>query len=82
MPGRQGGASVPEPHTTQQLGTPDRPLRIVIVGAGPAGLVAADSLLRKPDLTLTIDVLNRFPTPFGLVRDGVAPDHQSIKADR
>ena len=73
---------MPEPHTTQQLGTPDRPLRIVIVGAGPAGLVAADSLLRKPDLSLTIEVLNRFPTPLGLVRDGVAPDHRSIKADR
>jgi ferredoxin/flavodoxin---NADP+ reductase len=65
---------------TEQLGGPDRPLRIAIVGAGPAGLYAADHLLRKPDLALTIDVFNRFPTPFGLVRDGVAPDHQSIKA--
>jgi ferredoxin/flavodoxin---NADP+ reductase len=65
---------------TQQLATPDRPLRIAIVGAGPAGLYAADHLLRKPDIVLTIDIFNRFPTPFGLVRDGVAPDHQSIKA--
>ena len=65
---------------TEQLGAADRPLRIAVVGAGPAGLYAADSLLRKPDITLTIDVFNRFPTPFGLVRDGVAPDHQSIKA--
>jgi ferredoxin/flavodoxin---NADP+ reductase len=62
------------------LGTPERPLRIAIVGAGPAGLYAADHLLRKRDVVLTIDVFNRFPTPFGLVRDGVAPDHQSIKA--
>jgi ferredoxin--NADP+ reductase len=65
---------------TDQLAAPDRPLRIAIIGAGPAGLYAAESLLRKPDVALTIDVFNRFPTPFGLVRDGVAPDHQSIKA--
>jgi ferredoxin/flavodoxin---NADP+ reductase len=65
---------------TAQLGGPDRPLRIAIVGAGPAGLYAADHLLRKGDVVLTIDVFTRFPTPFGLVRDGVAPDHQSIKA--
>jgi ferredoxin--NADP+ reductase len=61
------------------LGTTDRPLRIAIVGAGPAGLYAAQALLGQPGLVLTIDVLNRFPTPFGLVRDGVAPDHQSMK---
>ena len=65
---------------TERLGAADRPLRIAIIGAGPAGLYAADSLLRKRDISLTIDVFNRFPTPFGLVRDGVAPDHQSIKA--
>ncbi|HSO52169.1 MAG TPA: FAD-dependent oxidoreductase, partial [Actinomycetes bacterium] len=65
---------------TEQLGAPDRPLRIAIVGAGPGGLYAADSLLRRRDISLTIDVFNRFPTPFGLLRDGVAPDHQSIKA--
>jgi ferredoxin--NADP+ reductase len=65
---------------TEQLGAADRPLRIAVVGAGPAGLYAAESLLRRRDIFLTIDVFNRFPTPFGLVRDGVAPDHQSIKA--
>jgi ferredoxin--NADP+ reductase len=65
---------------TERLGAADRPLKIAIIGAGPAGLYAADSLLRRRDISLTIDVFNRFPTPFGLVRDGVAPDHQSIKA--
>jgi ferredoxin--NADP+ reductase len=64
----------------EQLATTTRPLRIAIIGAGPAGFYAAEKLLKQPDLVLTIDVFNRFPTPFGLVRDGVAPDHQSIKA--
>jgi ferredoxin/flavodoxin---NADP+ reductase len=63
-----------------QLGTSARPLRVAVVGAGPAGLYAAQALLDRLGLVLTVDVLNRFPTPFGLVRDGVAPDHQSIKA--
>ena len=62
------------------LGTTDRPLRVAIIGAGPGGLYAAQALLGQPGLVLTIDVLNRFPTPFGLVRDGVAPDHQSMKS--
>jgi ferredoxin/flavodoxin---NADP+ reductase len=64
----------------EPLATAARPLRVAVVGAGPAGLYAAEALLNKPGLTLTVDVLDRFPTPFGLVRDGVAPDHQSIKA--
>ncbi|HKD74091.1 MAG TPA: NADP oxidoreductase, partial [Ktedonobacterales bacterium] len=64
----------------EQLGTAARPLRIAIVGAGPAGFYAAEALLKKSDPSLTIDFINRFPTPFGLVRDGVAPDHPNIKA--
>ena len=64
----------------EQPGTVARPLRVAIVGAGPGGFYAAEALLKKRDLALTIDIFNRFPTPFGLVRDGVAPDHQSIKA--
>lgn len=63
-----------------QLGTEARPLRVAIVGAGPAGFYAAEALLKQPELVLTIDFFNRFPTPFGLVREGVAPDHQSIKS--
>ena len=64
----------------EQLATTARPLRIAIIGAGPAGFYAAETLLKKRDIVLTIDIFNRFPTPFGLVREGVAPDHQSIKA--
>ncbi|HET7516651.1 MAG TPA: FAD-dependent oxidoreductase [Actinomycetes bacterium] len=62
------------------LGSADRPLRVAVVGAGPAGLYATEALVKKPDLVTEVDVFERFPTPFGLVRDGVAPDHQSIKA--
>ena len=64
----------------ERLATTIRPLRMAIIGAGPAGLYAAEALLKKQDIVVTIDIFNRFPTPFGLVRDGVAPDHQSIKA--
>lgn len=62
------------------LGTDARPLRIAIIGAGPAGFYAAEALLKQAGLVCSIDIINRFPTPFGLVREGVAPDHQSIKA--
>ncbi|MBB4286888.1 FAD-dependent oxidoreductase [Roseospira goensis] len=59
--------------------TTPSPATVCIVGAGPAGLYAADALIRKrPDAR--IDMLDRLPTPFGLVRAGVAPDHQGTKA--
>jgi ferredoxin/flavodoxin---NADP+ reductase len=52
--------------------------RVAIVGAGPSGFYAADGLLRtNPDLH--IDVIDRLPTPHGLIRAGVAPDHQGTK---
>lgn len=62
------------------LGTAARPVRIAIIGAGPAGFYAAEALLKQKGLVCSIDIFNHFPTPFGLVREGVAPDHQSIKA--
>src|ERR1017187_9244637 len=53
--------------------------RIAIIGSGPAGCYLADSLLRLlPDAS--IDIFERLPAPFGLVRYGVAPDHQGTKA--
>ena len=64
----------------QRLGTSERPVRIAIIGAGPAGFYAAEALLKHKEIVCAIDFFNRFPTPFGLVREGVAPDHQSIKA--
>lgn len=65
---------------THAPGTAERPARIAIVGAGPAGFYTAEALLKQKQLSLTIDLFNRLPTPFGLVREGVAPDHQEIKA--
>ncbi len=62
------------------LGTPERPLRVAIVGAGPSGFYTAAALLATPDLTVSIDLFDRLPAPFGLVRYGVAPDHPKIKA--
>lgn len=60
-------------------GTADRPLRAAVVGSGPAGFFVAQHLLAKPDLVVTVDLYERLPTPFGLVRFGVAPDHEEIK---
>ncbi len=50
------------------------------MGAGPAGFYAADQLLRQDRLAVQVDMFDRLPTPFGLVRFGVAPDHQKIKS--
>jgi ferredoxin--NADP+ reductase len=61
-------------------GTAEQPLRVAIVGAGPTGFYAADQLLRQEGLVVEVDIFDRVPTPFGLVRFGVAPDHQKIKS--
>ncbi|RME72683.1 MAG: NADP oxidoreductase [Chloroflexi bacterium] len=61
------------------VGTPSNPLRVAIIGAGPTGFYAAEHLLKEKNLSVEIDMFDRLPTPFGLVRGGVAPDHQKIK---
>jgi ferredoxin/flavodoxin---NADP+ reductase len=60
-------------------------LRVAVVGSGPAGLYTAEALIKQAALlpvpvTLKVDVIDRLPTPYGLVRYGVAPDHKSIKS--
>jgi ferredoxin--NADP+ reductase len=62
------------------LGTPKRPLRVAVVGSGPSGFYAAEHLQEQQDLVVQVDMYDRLPTPFGLVRGGVAPDHQKIKS--
>src|SRR5438067_1078897 len=56
------------------------PLKVAVVGSGPAGFYAADALLKSDDPPVEVDVIDRLPTPWGLVRFGVAPDHENIKA--
>ncbi len=65
---------------TSTLGSAARPVRIAIIGAGPSGFYAAGALLQQRDYHVTIDIFDRLPTPYGLVRYGVAPDHQKIKS--
>jgi ferredoxin/flavodoxin---NADP+ reductase len=55
-------------------------LHVAIIGAGPAGFYAVEELLKQTDLRVTVDLFDRLPTPYGLVRSGVAPDHQKLKA--
>jgi ferredoxin/flavodoxin---NADP+ reductase len=64
----------------EQLKTPPRSVRVAIIGAGPAGFYAAGALLQQNDVPVTIDLFEQLPAPYGLVRYGVAPDHQKIKA--
>jgi ferredoxin--NADP+ reductase len=62
------------------IGTAARPLRVAIIGAGPSGYYAIGALLDHDDLHIAVDIFDRLPTPFGLVRYGVAPDHPKIKS--
>jgi ferredoxin--NADP+ reductase len=60
-------------------------LEVAVVGSGPAGLYTAEALIKQsaaldPASAIRVDVLDRLPTPYGLVRYGVAPDHKSIKS--
>jgi ferredoxin/flavodoxin---NADP+ reductase len=60
-------------------------LHVAVVGSGPAGLYTAEALVKQaaalePPRAIRVDVLDRLPTPYGLVRYGVAPDHKSIKS--
>ncbi len=54
-------------------------LRVAVIGAGPAGFYTAEHLFRQAGLDVEVDLFDRLPTPYGLVRFGVAPDHQKIK---
>ena len=56
------------------------PLRVAVVGSGPSGFYAAGFLLACEDRAIEVDMLERLPTPWGLVRSGVAPDHPKIKS--
>lgn len=81
-PSRPAGLKVPPavrlapvPSAPRLLG---RGLTVAVVGSGPAGMYAADELLTQSGVR--VNVFDRLPTPYGLARSGVAPDHQSTKA--
>src|SRR5512138_2036095 len=61
------------------LGIEATPLRVAVIGSGPAAFYAVDHLFKQAGLITQIDMFDRLPTPYGLVRGGVAPDHQKIK---
>ncbi|MGZ5347437.1 MAG: FAD-dependent oxidoreductase, partial [Solirubrobacterales bacterium] len=63
-----------------EIGTEGNPLRVAVVGAGPAGFYAAEALMKPEEHAVEVDMFDRLPTPFGLVRAGVAPDHPKIKS--
>ncbi|QFP76633.1 FAD-dependent oxidoreductase [Deinococcus sp. AJ005] len=60
--------------------TAQRPLRVAVIGSGPSGVYAAEALIKQTALPTEVDVFDRLPTPYGLVRYGVAPDHLTIKS--
>src|SRR3954454_6969987 len=62
--------------------SPDRPLRVAVIGAGPAGIYAADALAQQDAVPVAVDLVDRLPAPFGLVRHGIAPDHPKMRAIR
>ena len=62
------------------LGTESNPLRVAIIGSGPAGFYTVSNFLKQKELAVELDMYDRLPTPFGLVRAGVAPDHQKDKS--
>ena len=62
------------------IGTEANPIRVAIIGSGPTGFFAAEHLFKQKNIIVEVDMYERLPTPFGLVRGGVAPDHQKIKS--
>ena len=62
------------------LGSAERPLRVAVVGSGPAAFYVVEKFFKQTDVAVEIDMFERLPVPFGLVRFGVAPDHPKIKS--
>jgi ferredoxin--NADP+ reductase len=61
------------------VGSADHPLRVAVIGSGPAAFYAAEALFKQSAAAVDVDMFERLPAPHGLVRYGVAPDHAKIK---
>ncbi|WP_040801036.1 FAD-dependent oxidoreductase [Nocardia higoensis] len=73
--------TLPEQQPSVKVPKPEAPLRVAVVGSGPAGVYAAAELInRMPSGGIEVEMFDRLPTPWGLVRAGVAPDHLGTKA--
>ena len=70
----------PRPSSGSSSSPSSEPLHVAVVGSGPAGFYAADALLASETPPVRVDMIERLPTPWGLVRSGVAPDHPKIKS--
>lgn len=70
------------PQDDREVAVMPRPRRVAVIGSGPSGIYAADALVSQSEIPVTVDVIDRLPVPFGLVRYGVAPDHVSIRSVR
>lgn len=69
----------PRAFSSAAAAAPSRePLHVCVVGSGPAGFYTADKMLKGHE-GAQVDIIDRLPTPFGLVRSGVAPDHPETK---
>src|SRR5579859_158264 len=62
------------------IGSTALPLRVAIIGSGPSGFYTVDWLFKQKNIAVQVDMYDSLPTPFGLVRGGVAPDHEKIKS--
>ena len=62
------------------VGSESNPLRVAIIGSGPAGFYTVSNFMKMKDVQVEMDMYDRLPTPYGLVRAGVAPDHQKDKS--
>lgn len=60
--------------------SPECPLRVAVIGSGPSGIYSAEALTKQDAVPVQVDIFDRLPTPYGLVRYGVAPDHLGIKS--
>ncbi|MET0931670.1 MAG: FAD-dependent oxidoreductase [Aeromicrobium sp.] len=80
-PAHQGYDVTPSKRPTARwTAPPEQTLRVAVVGSGPAASFAADELLSQRGLAVEVDMFERLTTPWGLVRFGVAPDHQTTKS--